>query len=128
MASHRTPALRGRWASKGASERGAEATFSGHTDWVNDVVMLSPETVASCSNDSTIRLWDARSGGIQLYTMHQHTDYVMALAAAPRQGLLASAGLSSEVFVWDIPTGLQLLKQASSGMRFRHHTPVRGQP
>ena len=76
-------------------------------------MLLSPEIVASCSNDRTIRLWDARSEGLQRYTMLQHTDYVMALAAAPRQGLLASAGLSSEVFVWDIPTGLQLLKQAS---------------
>lgn len=78
---------------------------------MNDVVLLSPHALASCSNDATIRLWDATSAGKEMFTIHQHSDYVTALAAAPRHGLLASAGLSSEVFVWDIHTGMQLAEK-----------------
>ena len=85
-----------------------EATFEGHTDWVNDVALVDDQVLASCSNDTTVRLWRAASAGQCTYNLVQHTDCVMALATAPQRGLLASAGLSSEVFVWDIPTGTQL--------------------
>lgn len=42
------------------------------------------------------------------FVMLEHTDHVMALAAAPAAGLLASAGLSSQLFLWDIHTAVQL--------------------
>ena len=85
-----------------------EATFESHTDWVNDIALVGSEVLATCSNDATVRLWRAGSAGQCTHNLVQHTDCVMALAAAPQQGLLASAGLSSEVFVWDILTGTQL--------------------
>ena len=75
---------------------------------MNDVALVDDQVLASCSNDTTVRLWRAASAGQCTYNLVQHTDCVMALAAAPQRGLLASAGLSSEVFVWDLPTGTQL--------------------
>ena len=99
--------VRSRWGLADAQPH-VEATFEGHTDWVNDVALVDDQVLATCSNDATVRLWRAGSAGQCTFNLVQHTDCVMALAAAPRQGLLASAGLSSEVFVWDIPTGTQL--------------------
>ncbi len=75
---------------------------------MNDVALVDDKVLATCSNDATVRLWRAGSAGQCTFNLVQHTDCVMALAAAPQQGLLASAGLSSEVFVWDLPTGTQL--------------------
>ena len=85
-----------------------EASFEGHTDWVNDIALVDDQVLATCSNDATVRLWRAGSAGQCTFNLVQHTDCVMALAAVPQQGLLASAGLSSEVFVWDLPTGTHL--------------------
>jgi hypothetical protein len=42
------------------------------------------------------------------FVMLEHTDHVMALAASPSAGLLASGGLSSQLMLWDIPTAMQL--------------------
>ena len=35
-------------------------SFEGHVDWVNDVTILE-NTLVSCSNDSTVRLWKANA-------------------------------------------------------------------
>ncbi len=44
----------------GAGKAKLDATFEGHVDWVNDVAVLG-DTLISCSNDRTVRLWDARA-------------------------------------------------------------------
>lgn len=51
-----------RWSADGGRLR-PEATFEGHTDWVNDVAVLNAETLASASADQTVRLWHAGSNG-----------------------------------------------------------------
>lgn len=42
------------------------------------------------------------------FVLLEHNDHVTALAAAPAAGLLASGGLSSELFLWDITAAVQL--------------------
>ena len=41
------------------------ATFDGHTDWVNDVTLLSQDVIATASADCVIRLWSP--DGIPMY-------------------------------------------------------------
>lgn len=38
----------------------------------------------------------------------EHNDHVTCLASAPGLGLLASGGLSSQAFLWDVHRGVQL--------------------
>lgn len=38
----------------------------------------------------------------------EHNDHVTCLASAPALGLLASGGLSSQAFLWDVNRGVQL--------------------
>eukprot|EP00241_Pyramimonas_parkeae_P003675 CAMPEP_0114236432 /NCGR_PEP_ID=MMETSP0058-20121206/6839_1 /TAXON_ID=36894 /ORGANISM="Pyramimonas parkeae, CCMP726" /LENGTH=671 /DNA_ID=CAMNT_0001348377 /DNA_START=226 /DNA_END=2238 /DNA_ORIENTATION=+ len=74
--------------------------FEGHADWVNDLALVN-DTLLSCSSDTTIKAWRAGTGEC-VRTWSLHTDYVQALAAAPAANKFASAGLSSELFVWDL--------------------------
>jgi WD40 repeat protein len=92
----------------GASEERWSAclqTLEGHTGLVNTVV-FSPDgqLVASGSNSSTIRLWDARTGTAR-GTLKGHTDYVSAVAFSPDGRLVASGSSDCTVRLWDARTG-----------------------
>ena len=100
----------------GASGPRLEATFEGHVDWVNGVA-VSGNTLISCSNDRTVRLWRAFDGSTGagpgpgsassplLATLADHSDYVMSVCAAAEAPRFASAGLRGEVMLWDLATG-----------------------
>lgn len=88
-------------------------TFESHIDWVNDIV-LSGETLVSCSSDTTIKTWRAFSKEKHcVKTFRQHSDYVISLAAAKHSNLVASAGLGGEVFVWDLDAANMPLSKAT---------------
>lgn len=83
---------------------GANSTFDGHVDWVNDLLLLQGgERLVSCSSDTTVKVWiTARPGGA-VRTLTAHTDYVKALAPVPNG--VASASLDGRVLVWDLVQG-----------------------
>ena len=39
-----------------------ETSFEGHTDWVNDIVLVN-DILVSCSNDKTVRIWKGTAHG-----------------------------------------------------------------
>lgn len=78
------------------------ATYESHVDWVNDVV-LAGNALVSCSSDTNVKIWNSLSDGVCTRTLRQHSDYVICLAAAEKNGnVVASGGLGGEVFIWDI--------------------------
>ena len=113
-----------------------EMTFEGHVDWVNDITVLEKEnTLVSCSNDCTVRLWRANAspktkGGKQgkkgerekqadansvddyglISTLYEHSDYIMCVAAAQEAKTFVSAGLRSEIKLWDLETTIRTSK------------------
>ena len=40
-----------------------ETSFEGHTDWVNDIVLVN-DILVSCSNDKTVRIWKGTAHGV----------------------------------------------------------------
>ena len=44
---------------------GCEASFEGHGNWVNDVVLLG-DVLVTCSNDRMLKLWKAASNGARI--------------------------------------------------------------
>lgn len=82
----------------------AALTFSEHTDWVNDVLLLANlERIVSCSSDTTLKVWNASDSARSLRTLTDHTDYVKVLAHIPNG--VASGALDARVLVWDLVLG-----------------------
>ncbi len=65
------------------------------------------QTLASASEDKTVRLWDAKTGQ-ELRVLKRHTKEVMSVSYSPDGQTLASASLDKTVRLWDAKTGQQL--------------------
>jgi WD40 repeat protein len=99
----------------------------GHTGIVQSVA-FSPDgaTIASGSNDMSVRIWDA-SMGRQLQELKGHTGSVYSVAFSPKWATIASGEKSSNgsVRIWDARTGRQLrkLKGHNSGVKCLAFSP-----
>lgn len=85
----------------------ARALTGAHSDTVYSVAW-SPDgkTLAACSYDRLVSLWDVASG--QARKLKDHTDAVYAVAFSPDGRRIASAAGDRTVKVWDVSTGKRL--------------------
>ena len=90
-------------------------TLTGHSHSVNSVA-YSPDgqTLASGSNDNTIKLWNVNTGKL-LQTLKSHSYSVNSVAYSPDSQTLASASGDNTIKLWNVKTGelLQTLKSHS---------------
>jgi WD40 repeat protein len=86
-----------------AQEPKERATLKGHTEPVRSVA-FSPDgkTVASGSEDRTIKLWEVATGK-ERATLKGHIEEVSSVAFSPDGKTLASGG--KDIELWDVATG-----------------------
>jgi WD40 repeat protein len=79
-----------------------------HPSEVNEV-SFSPDgkTLASGSEDKTVKLWDVETGK-ELKTLKGHQDSVNSVSFPPDGKTLASASRDKTVKLWDVVTGKEL--------------------
>ena len=79
--------------------------LEGHTNSVHRLV-FSPngKTLASASEDRTIRLWDVATG-THKYTLTGHNAWISSIAFSPDGKILASADSEHRIRLWNAATG-----------------------
>ncbi|GLH12656.1 DDB1- and CUL4-associated factor 10 homolog [Gryllus bimaculatus] len=78
------------------------AVDNAHRDCVNCVRFLDSRVFATCSDDSTVALWDARNLKSQIRTLHGHSNWVKNIEFSSRDGLLVTSGFDGSIYTWDI--------------------------
>ncbi|MEB3826574.1 serine/threonine-protein kinase [Phormidium sp. CCY1219] len=83
-------------------------TLIGHTGAIYSVAIAPDgQTIASASEDKTIKIWDAETGEIR-QELTQHSAPVNALAMTPDGKLLISASADKTIKIWQLETGFLL--------------------
>jgi WD40 repeat protein/tRNA A-37 threonylcarbamoyl transferase component Bud32 len=80
-------------------------TLKGHSSDVNSVV-FSPDgkTLASASDDETIKLWNPATGK-ETQTLKGHSQWVWTVAFSPDGKILASGSADKTIKLWDLEKG-----------------------
>lgn len=94
-------------------------TLRGHSSMVLAVaISLDGQTLASGSNDNTIKLWQLETGK-QLRTLGRwfsgHSNIVYTVAFSPDGKLLASGSWDESIKLWQVATGKEIYTLTSHG-------------
>ncbi|KAF7169363.1 hypothetical protein CNMCM5623_002126 [Aspergillus felis] len=83
-------------------------TLEGHSAAVTSVAFSgNGQTLASGSDDHTIKLWDTKTGA-ELQTLIGHSGYVRSVAFSGNGQMLASGSRDCTIKLWDTKTGAEL--------------------
>lgn len=73
-----------------------------HSDCVNCVKFLDGRMFATCSDDTTIALWDVRNLKKKIRSLLGHSKWVKNIEFSVKDKLLVTSGLDGSIYTWDI--------------------------
>lgn len=63
---------------------------------------LTNQIFATCSDDSTVAIWDTRHLKSKIRSLNGHLNWVKNIEHSSKEGLLVTSGFDGSVFTWDI--------------------------
>jgi len=73
-----------------------------HTDCVNCIRFLDSRTFATCSDDTTVALWDARNLKCKVRSLRGHSNWVKNIEYHSVSSQLVTSGFDGAIYSWDI--------------------------
>ncbi|MBE9007629.1 serine/threonine protein kinase [Fortiea sp. LEGE XX443] len=100
-------------------------TLKGHASDVNSVAFVpNGQTLASGSDDKTIKLWNLATGK-EIHTLKGHLKWIWAIASTPDGKILASGSADKTIKLWNLSTTeeIRTLKGHTDGVATVAFTP-----
>lgn len=63
---------------------------------------LDSRMFATCSDDTTIALWDVRNLKDNIRVLRGHCNWVKSIEYSAKDNLLVSSGFDGQIYTWDI--------------------------
>ncbi|KAK8808496.1 hypothetical protein WA158_008397 [Blastocystis sp. Blastoise] len=79
--------------------------ISGHSDWINDILVWDDDRIITCSDDKTIKVWDLKKSKC-IGTLIGHTSFVKKLVKYHNR--LLSCSFDTTILVWDVDSLAQV--------------------
>ncbi|XP_050664142.1 DDB1- and CUL4-associated factor 10 [Leptidea sinapis] len=79
-----------------------QSVTGAHADCVNCVKFLDARMFATCSDDTTIAIWDIRHLKKKIRSLHGHSNWVKNIEFSVKDKLLVTSGLDGSIYTWDI--------------------------
>ncbi|XP_048853130.1 DDB1- and CUL4-associated factor 10 isoform X1 [Brienomyrus brachyistius] len=83
------------------SSRHIKTLVEAHEDCVNNIRFLDNRLFATCSDDTTIALWDLRKLNSKVCSLHGHASWVKNIEYDTNTRLLVTSGFDGNVITWD---------------------------
>ncbi|XP_052007307.1 DDB1- and CUL4-associated factor 10-like isoform X2 [Xyrauchen texanus] len=83
------------------SSRHIKTLVEAHEDCVNNIRFLDNRLFATCSDDTTIALWDLRKLSTKVCALHGHASWVKNIEYDTHTRLLVTSGFDGNVITWD---------------------------
>uniref|UniRef100_A0A8C7ZKK6 DDB1- and CUL4-associated factor 10 n=1 Tax=Oryzias sinensis TaxID=183150 RepID=A0A8C7ZKK6_9TELE len=83
------------------SSRHIKTLAEAHEDCVNNIRFLDNRLFATCSDDTTIALWDLRKLNSKVCSLHGHASWVKNIEYDTNTRLLVTSGFDGNVITWD---------------------------
>lgn len=84
------------------SQRLVKTIRSAHGDCVNCVRFLDTRIFVTCSDDTTIALWDSRNLKSKVLSLEGHSNWVKSVEYHRPSGLLVTSAFDDTIRTWDI--------------------------
>jgi WD40 repeat protein len=89
-------------------------TFTGHTNWVWQVIKLDEQTIASASEDQSIKIWNIETGKV-LATFTENAP-IISLAFHALTNQLISGNLNGEISIRTLNEKTRIIFKAHNGI------------
>lgn len=83
-------------------------SFAAHSNHINHIMPLSNGLVASCSDDSTVKIWDLKTNWSLTQIYNGHSSLVHGLEYLSQDGYVASGSVDGTIHIWSPITGSTL--------------------